>query len=545
MKFRSLALLDKIRPLFEKMGIDYDILRNILYIKLLMDGRRVPTVFGSDKKQPDTTNKNQFMKSLWIYMLMGLVLIPFIIMKNNYLFQMGIVFGIVMFLVITSLISDFSSVLLDIRDRNIIGVRPVDRRTLSMAKSIHILIYMICLTGALCGPALLVSIVAQGPVFFLLFFISLILIDVFCIIFTTFIYFLILKYFDGEKLKDIINYIQIVLALVVMVGYQLIGRLFKVIDIQIEFSPSWWQYFVIPVWFAAPFQMLQKAEINLYIITFTVMATIIPIICIFIYIKKIPMFEKYLLKMSNNDEKRKEIKKQSEGVLLRIFCRDREERIFFLFAKDMMKNERQFKLKVYPSLGFSLIFPFIFIIQSVADSGFQELSKGRSYLFIYFCSMMLPTLVMLMGYSENYKAAWLYKVMPIQNLKQIFHGTMKAFMLRLFAPLFILESFIFILIFGIRIIPDILVAFVASLIYSILCFLLMDRSLPFSKQFESTQQNNVGVNMLLLLFLGILAGIHFTVTYIQFGDLIYLTVLLIILIVLWEYAFRFSSQEMN
>ena len=32
MKFKSLALLDRIRPLFEKMGIDYDIMRNILYI---------------------------------------------------------------------------------------------------------------------------------------------------------------------------------------------------------------------------------------------------------------------------------------------------------------------------------------------------------------------------------------------------------------------------------------------------------------------------------------------------------------------------------
>jgi len=543
MKFKSLAVLDRIRPLFEKMGIDYDIMRNILYIKLLMDGRRVPTVFNSGKNQPDSMNKNQFIRSLWMYLLMGVILIPFIVMKSNYLFQMGIVFGIVMFLVITSLISDFSSVLLDIRDRNIIGVRPVDRRTLSMAKTLHILIYMIYLTGALCGPALIISIVVQGPVFFLLFFISLIFIDIISIIFTTFIYFLILKYFDGEKLKDIINYIQIVLAMVVMVSYQLIGRMFSVIDIRIEFVPSWWQYFVIPIWFAAPFQILQKTEINFYLVTYTAMAAVIPLISIYIYIKKIPMFEKYLLKMGNNSTIRKERKKLSEGVLLRLFCRSREERIFFRFAKDMMKNERQFKLKVYPSLGFSLIIPFVFIIQRAVDSGFYELAKGRTYLFIYFCGMMLPTLVMIMGCSENYKAAWIYKVLPIKNFKQVFHGIMKAFMVRLFVPLYVLEAIIFILIYGMRIIPDIIVVFVASIVYSILCFIFMEKSLPFSKQFDSTQQSDFGVSMLLFLVLGIMGGVHFAITYIRFGVWIYLAVLLIIFIILWENAFHFSRRR--
>ena len=254
-----------------------------------------------------------------------------------------------------------------------------------------------------------------------------------------------------------------------------------------------------------------------------------------------PTFEKYLLKMGNNFIKRKERKKQSEGILLRLFCRSREERIFFRFAKDMMNNERQFKLKVYPSVGFSLIIPFVFIIQGAADSGFKELAKGRTYLFIYFCGMMLPTLIMIMGCSENYKAAWIYKVLPIKDFKQVFHGTMKAFMVRLFVPLYVLEAIIFILIYGARIIPDILVVFMASIIYSVLCFTFMEKSLPFSKQFDSTQQSNVGVSMLLLLVLSIIAGVHYAITYIRFGALIYLAVLLIIFIILWENAFHYTD----
>lgn len=545
MEFKSLKLLDKFKFIFEKMGVDYDVMRNILYIKLLMDGRRVPTVFSNDKNQAKSENKNQFIRSLWIYLLMGLMLIPFIVMKSNYLFQMGIVFGIVMFLVITSLISDFSSVLLDIRDKNIIGVCPVEHRTLSMAKTIHILIYMICLTAVLCGPALLLSLVMQGPVFFLLFFICLILIDVISIIFTNLVYFLILKYFDGEKLKDIINYIQILLALVIMIGYQLIGRLFSVIDLKIDFVPRWWQYFIIPVWFAAPFQMLQKAEVNNYLLIFTAMAVLIPIIAIIIYIKLMPLFEKYLQKLGNNFIKAKNIKKNDVGLLPKLLCWNREERLFFCFATNMMKNERQFKLKVYPSLGFSLIFPFIFILQMTQSSSLQTIAKGRTYLFIYFCGLMLPTLIMIIGCSESYKAAWIYKAMPISDLKPVFHGTLKAFTVRLFLPLYIIEAIIFIVIYGIRIIPDIIIVFITAMIFSIICFMCLKKILPFSRRFDSMQQNNVGITLLLFFLLGIMAGVHFVISLFHFGVLIYLGVLLIVFILLWKNAFNISMETLK
>ncbi len=44
--FKTLRLLDKLRFLFIKMGIDYEMMRKILHIKLTMDERRVPTLFS-------------------------------------------------------------------------------------------------------------------------------------------------------------------------------------------------------------------------------------------------------------------------------------------------------------------------------------------------------------------------------------------------------------------------------------------------------------------------------------------------------------------
>ena len=73
-------------------------------------------------------------------------------------------------------------------------------------------------------------------------------------------------------------------------------------------------------------------------------------------------FEQNLQKLTYHG-KAKENKHSKLGHLfLRVICHSNEERAFFRFASSMMKNERDFKLKVYPSLGFSIVIPFIFIM---------------------------------------------------------------------------------------------------------------------------------------------------------------------------------------
>lgn len=56
--FKTLQLLDKFQFIFVKMGIDYDIMRKILHIKLTMDERKVPTLFNqaANKKKQDKKN---------------------------------------------------------------------------------------------------------------------------------------------------------------------------------------------------------------------------------------------------------------------------------------------------------------------------------------------------------------------------------------------------------------------------------------------------------------------------------------------------------
>ena len=132
--FMSLRFLDRFEKGFNKVGIEYPLLRQILKIKLTMDSRRIPTVY-SQQKVDESKDKNHFLRSLWIYALYGLAVVPFLFFSDQYFFQMSIIFSVLMFILMTSMISDFSAVLLDIRDRAIIGPEPINKRTLITAKT--------------------------------------------------------------------------------------------------------------------------------------------------------------------------------------------------------------------------------------------------------------------------------------------------------------------------------------------------------------------------------------------------------------------------
>lgn len=540
--YKVLKCMDRLRVVFEKLGVDYDIMRRILQIKLTLDGRRVPTIINNAGKQKtEKKESNKFFKSLWIYGLMGLLMVPFILMGDNYIFQMSIVFGILIFMVTTSLISDFSSVILDIRDKNIIFSKPVSSKTISMAKTIHVFIYMFYITLSLTGIPLIVSLVRHGIPFFILFLFEIILVDLFIIVITALLYLLILKFFDGEKLKDVINYVQILLSITITLGYQLIVRLFGIMDFNMVFQPKWWQYFIIPIWFGAPFQWIIQKTSNSHYIAFSVLAIIIPIVSIIIYIRLIPTFEKNLQKLNNNNERRKKSNGSALQVLSKILCSNREERIFFRFASNMMRNEREFKLKVYPALGFSFIFPFIFIFNQLQYRGFESIASGNSYFNIYLCALLLPTVTMMIKYSGKHKGAWIYKVIPLKEVAPIYKGTIKALVSRLFLPIYSIECIIFMSIFGMRIFWDLFVVFLNILLFTVICFKILKKSLPFSEAFEATQQNNGLIVFPLMLIMGALGAVHFAFTLFPYGVFLFIVILILVNFLLWKKAFILSS----
>ncbi|WP_404427414.1 hypothetical protein LG296_02735 [Ureibacillus chungkukjangi] len=539
----TLKLLDRFEKVFRGLGIDYRVMRKTLQVKLTMDGRRVPTIFSQNAKKKDQEPTNQYIKSLWIYVLFSLFLLPFMFMGNNLLFQMSIVYGIFTFFIMTSLISDFSSVLLDIRDRNILYPKPVDRKTISTAKLMHVIIYLSYLTLALAGIPLIVGLFTKGILFFLVMVLNIILLDLLIVVFTALIYFLILRFFDGEKLKDIINYVQIGLSFAIMIGYQLLGRSFELFDLTVRFNLEWWQVFVFLLWYGANTDLLLNQNFEPAIILFSVLSLLMPILAIWIYMKVTPAFEHNLQKLSYHGKAKEQRRSKLRKMLVNFLCRSKEERAFFRFATMMMKNEREFKLKVYPSLGFSIVIPLLFIF-GVFRTDLNDLASSNSYLSIYFSLIVIPTVMIVLKFSGKYKGAWIYKAAPLERLAPMFSGTIKAFIVNLYLPIYLLLSIIFIFLFGVRILPDLILVFLHACSFAVICFMLLKKYIPFSQSFDEYNQNSnafilIGLTLIVLL----LTGLHYISTWFTFGTYYYIGILLIVLMILWKLAFNITWEK--
>ncbi|GIO85925.1 hypothetical protein J25TS5_28570 [Paenibacillus faecis] len=552
-EMRLLKFLDGFRGLFERFGVDYPVMRRILQIKLTMDGRRVPTIIGKARKKAgrdghklydgQEAEKNQFFSSLWLYLIFGALSSMFVALGDNFIFQMSLVFGILMFMVMTSLISDFSSVLLDIRDRHILFSKPVTPRTIGMAKTLHIFIYMFCLTGALGVVPFAVGLYRHGVVFALLFVAELIWMDLLIVVFTALMYLAVLKFFDGERLKDLINYVQIGLTIGLALGYQLLFRLFEFVDLQAAIQPRWWQFLVPPVWFGAPYEVLIHGDSNRVLLALSLLALFVPVAAILVYIRVMPSLEKYLQKLADPGTRKKEGAGKAVKTISRLLCASAKEQVFFRFAWTMMGNEREFKLKVYPSLGFSLIFPLIFLFAMGEGRGFAGLPGTSKYLFIYFCALLVPSVLIMLRYSGSYKAAWVYRVLPLgEDVVPIYRGTLIAAIVRLVLPVYVLEAALFTVLFGWRILPDLIVAGLAILVYSVLCFGYLSKALPFSERFETAQQSDGLRTIPLMLLLGGMALVHYAATLLSFGVYIYAALLLAANWVLWQRGFAVKTR---
>ncbi|WP_407269460.1 hypothetical protein [Radiobacillus sp. PE A8.2] len=540
--FKSLMFLDLFKGLFLKLGIDYPVMRRILQVKLTMDSRRVPTIFN----QPNAKKKegNQFLKSLGIYALFGLFLVIFIVMGDNYIYQMSITFGVIMFIVMTSMISDFSSVLLDVRDKTILSTKPVSKRTINAAKTLHICIYMTLLTGALTAIPLIAGLIRHGFVFFLVFFIELWLVGMFILVVTALIYITILRFFDGERLKDIINYVQILLSVGMLIGYQVLARSFEIVDLTVNFQYYWWHAFIPPIWYGSVFELV-NGNVSTYSIIFSILAVIVPFISIIIYIRLIPTFERNLQKLMSHTEKGKKKESRIGRLWAKLLCRTQEERTFFRFASLLMKKERDFKLKVYPSLGFALVIPFVFLFNQLYMSTFAELRDSNSlFLVIYFCIIMIPTAILMLKYSGTYKGAWIYRVTPIKDTSVIYSGTLKAFLVKLFLPIYVILSIIFVSIFSFRIWEDLIIVLIVSCIYTVICFKVLNQTtLPFTQSFDAIQQSETGKIFMLMFIMGGFAIVHYISTIIPFGTYIYMVVLLVVNVFIWKKAFSSRNKS--
>jgi len=212
-------------PVLQKMNVNIDHLKAILVAKLTMDNRR-PAAFQQMRASKEKKELNQAtLKTMLVSLIMGLFFLFSFAIGNDITTQLTFFFSMFIFLLAATLITDFTSVLIDTRDNLIILPKPVNDATFVTARLIHIAIHINKLLLPMALPSLIALIILAGPATIVPFLLMILFATMLSIFLVNAVYILILKITKPSNFQSVISYFQIVFATAIYAGYQLLPRI--------------------------------------------------------------------------------------------------------------------------------------------------------------------------------------------------------------------------------------------------------------------------------------------------------------------------------
>jgi hypothetical protein len=344
---------------YTRMGINPDQLKWILVTKLTIDDRRPNTIQQTQRKKKEKPINAATVGTIVMSLLLGFIYLMAFGIGQDVITKLTLYFSFFFFMLSSSLISDFTSVLIDVRDTYIILPRPVNDRTIVAARTLHILIHISKLVVPMCTPGLVTVIIMYGAWGGFCFLLMVMMLTLFTIFFINALYILILKITTPQKFQAIISYVQIVFAIVLYASFQILPRLMGNLE-GISFSTGNNPLFLLfpSYWFAAGFSTFLNFKAVALEWLAAATSLLLPIASLFMVIKYLaPNFNnKLALINSVSPESAKpefgkaKVQSSYSEVLSRILTKSGTERMGFLFTFKMSARSRDFRLKVYPTL---------------------------------------------------------------------------------------------------------------------------------------------------------------------------------------------------
>ena len=512
-----LKLLDFLAWFFRATGVDYEQLRAIVSTKLTMDNRRHLVGYAQKRKKDPA---NTFDLTLFFYAIFGAFVSLAMYNIPSFILSMIVFFTYIMVMVSMTLITDFSSILLDTSDNTIILPRPVDSKTLFTARITHILLYLGQLAAGLSIIPSIIVFVQYGGLLFIAFWILVGLSILTALVMTNALYLAIMQFASEEKLRSIINYFQIVMAIVIMAGYQILPRMIERIDARaFVFDIQWWSFLLPPVWMAASmelvlFKLFDRPHLALFFCAF-----VLPAIGLYVVNRFLsPAFNRRIATLGEG-ALRIEKETRRDGGMRRIshwITKSPEERATFNIIYKVLGRDRKIKLKIYPSFGYIAVFGLIFMMRSQEDlaTTWANLPQTQYHLMLlYLTFMVLQVALYEIPYSDDFRASWIYYSAPIYRPGNILAGALKAICVRLFFPGYIIISSFVLVIWGIRVLDDVLIAMLNNFIMLMILAMINKRPLPLSMAPDvKTQSGNLMRSILTFLLIAALGLSHYLMT---------------------------------
>jgi uncharacterized membrane protein len=553
-----LWILDRFQGLFRFWEVDYNQLRLIVEVKLTMDNRRTYTAFRQTT-QPDAEKNNRFLAILLWYAFMSLIMGGIFVFLLPSLFWSGtFFFGYTMFVIGMALVSDFSNILLDTADNQIILPLPVNSKTLLFARIVHIISYLLLINLAVSlFPSIMFGFKygwVAGSLILLFSFQNSLLVVALANLF----YLLVLKFSSEEKLRNIINSVQIFTTVFFAAAYQLIPRMLNTSDlVDKDISIYWWNYLIPPFWFAASAEAITHNYYTPDYLTFIGLMTIIPIFTFWLINKYLaPVFSQRIALLgtgvAGNETvslKNVDNRKTLSEKLSVFFTRSVIEKTGFELAWKLTSRDRKFKLRTYPAFG--SIIPIILVTffknGSSFTENFDDIRQSHVYFFIIYIAALIPLVFFQnMAFSDDFKASWFYRSTPLDTPGKLLAGALKAVLVKTFVPIFFCIGLLLFFIWGTKILPDLLLGFIIQLLFTQVYILASKHYFPFSAELTQSEQTGSGLKILGIMVVESLTGyLHFTVSKIDYVAIVASVVLIPVVVLVYERYKKIGWDQMQ
>ena len=366
----KLALLPA--PLYQKAGVHLPHLTAILKTKLIMDDRRPNSFFQQQNNKQEKEVKNSSIGTIVVSTLLGLLLLLAFAYGTDYTSKLTFFFSIFIFMLAGTLITDFTSVLIDVKDNYILLPKPVHDTTIVLARLLHIFLYLSKIALPMSIPAIIWVGVDKGIAGALLLLPLLATATVFAIFVVNGIYLLLLQLVSPERFKQLITYFQIFFAVALYASYQVIPRLFARMEgSELNITHLRWIWSLPSFWLGYAWESVYRLQTGPYNVLAVVLSVAAPVLLVYIVVRFLtPSFNQKITLLAGGSEampaRAPSNKQPARSRLLnttaRLFCRNHTEQAAYVFSWTMMARSREFKLKVYPSIGYLGVFLFILFL---------------------------------------------------------------------------------------------------------------------------------------------------------------------------------------
>lgn len=507
---------------WKSLGADVDQLHSILQTKLLVDNRK-PVSFGANKgpqRKKKKERKNTIFLTMLLSMFMGIIYVfPIVVTEFDMAFGLFIFYTLFMFFFTFTILSDFSNILIDTKDKYILFPRPVNDKTITLSRLIYIGIYLFRLVIPMSIPAWAMFGFLHGWVAAIWFPFTVIL----CVCIVLFLicafYITLVRIAGAGKFNDVLNYFQIAFSIVFFAVWMFSSRMINTEEIQqISIIDYPWVKFMPSYWIGVSYSWLDPSVLILPGTKWlSILAIVFPIFSLWATVKWLaPHFSKSLVSGENRvDTPARKVKTSSADIpgkrkrylrLADMFNRSDAAKAGFIITWLQTGRNRAFQMRVYPSMAYVPVYFFYLLLGT--DKSFAEVWEQLPEKKVYVILLYLTTFAVMqsltyMTMSDQYKAAWVYYSTPLAKPGEVIAGAAKAMLVKFFLPFMVGIGAFVVYVWGLPAILDVILATINITLFVFLMVRFNYRVLPFSIK-EQIKDSGIKTTLRVIIVMSII-----------------------------------------